>query len=210
MIQRMTGGINLGPSNLNGSYKFLSLETRDIIVRRSWTELPVPNDVIMRVEEMLNDMQDDILRELEDQEIDMLNDISNDEGVREDKGFMETPVESEHTDVSVEERTIEDLEPENLEPENLIEEDMIEEAGPEVINEIEDEKKRNVLTDEDKESDKENMRNDSRSNSITTRYNLRPNRTPSYLHRFVFLSVHAGVQKWGDKVNEAIKDNSRC
>jgi hypothetical protein len=30
MMQRTTGGINLGPSNLNGSYKFLSLETGDI------------------------------------------------------------------------------------------------------------------------------------------------------------------------------------
>ncbi len=32
MIQRTTGGINLGPGNLSGSYKFLSLETGDIIV----------------------------------------------------------------------------------------------------------------------------------------------------------------------------------
>jgi hypothetical protein len=41
MIQRMTGGINLGPSNLSGSYKFLSLETGDIIVHTkgndNWT-----------------------------------------------------------------------------------------------------------------------------------------------------------------------------
>jgi hypothetical protein len=176
MIQRTTGGINLGPSNMNGSFKFLSLETGGIIVRRSWTELPVPNNVIMRVEEMTNDMQDDIWREFEDQEliefedqeIDMLNDTSNDEGAQEDKDFVEAPVGNEHIDLNVEQETIENFK--NLEPENIIEEDMTEEGGSGVINEIESEEKRDSLTDEVKERNKENMGYDSKSQSTRQSY----------------------------------------
>jgi len=51
-LPRTTGSINLGPSNLKGEHKFLSLETGDIIMRRRWTEMPVPTDVIVRQEEM--------------------------------------------------------------------------------------------------------------------------------------------------------------
>ncbi len=107
----------------------------------------MPNDVIMRVEEMMNDMHDDVLRELEDQEIDMMNDITNNEGARDDTEFKETPIKSEHTDMSAKERIVEELE-----PENLVKEDMIKEVEPEVLNEIEDEIGKNVLPEDDKEN----------------------------------------------------------
>jgi hypothetical protein len=42
-----------------------------------------------------------------------------------------------------------------------------------------------------------------------SRYNLSPNRTPNYLRRFAFLSVQAGIKKWGDKAREAVKDELR-
>jgi hypothetical protein len=67
---------------LNGSYKFLSLETGDIIALRKWTKLPVPNDVIMRLEEMTNDPHDDIMKVLKDQELDETNDVTDDEETR--------------------------------------------------------------------------------------------------------------------------------
>jgi len=60
MLPRTTGAIDLGPSNLKGGHKFLSLETGDIIVRKRWTEMPVPTDVIIRLEEMSTDPNDDI------------------------------------------------------------------------------------------------------------------------------------------------------
>jgi hypothetical protein len=47
MEPRTTGGINLGPSNMQGGHKFLNLSTGEIIVRRKWTELPIPSEVIM-------------------------------------------------------------------------------------------------------------------------------------------------------------------
>ncbi len=74
MEPRTTGGINLGPSNMTGAHKFLSLATGDIITRRKWSELPVPADVIIRLEERTNDtnneideMQDDIQDEEDNQ-----------------------------------------------------------------------------------------------------------------------------------------------
>ncbi len=38
------------------------------------------------------------------------------------------------------------------------------------------------------------------------RYNLRPNRERNYSHKFSFLSVKAGSNKWGDKAKEAVQD----
>ncbi len=55
MDSRTMGGISLGPSNLNGGFKFFSLVTGELLTRRKWTELPVPSEVIQRVEEMSGD-----------------------------------------------------------------------------------------------------------------------------------------------------------
>ena len=50
MTSRTTGAICLGPAgNAQGAYRFLSLVTWKIIQRRSWTELPIPNDVIIAI-----------------------------------------------------------------------------------------------------------------------------------------------------------------
>jgi hypothetical protein len=53
MESRTTGAISLGGTgNIQGTYKFLSLRSGEIVVRRAWTKLPVPRDVIERVEEL--------------------------------------------------------------------------------------------------------------------------------------------------------------
>jgi len=53
MISRTTGAISLGSvGNMQGTYHFMSLRTGDIIVRRTWTELPMPAEVIDRVMEL--------------------------------------------------------------------------------------------------------------------------------------------------------------
>jgi hypothetical protein len=50
MQSRTTGAIALGPyGNEQGGYKFLSLTTGRVIVRRSWTSLPVPAEVVNSV-----------------------------------------------------------------------------------------------------------------------------------------------------------------
>jgi Reverse transcriptase (RNA-dependent DNA polymerase) len=47
---RTVGAISLGPTgNLQGSYKFLNLRTGRLITRRTWTSLPMPDEVIARV-----------------------------------------------------------------------------------------------------------------------------------------------------------------
>ena len=47
---RTVGAITLGPTgNLQGGYKFLNLRTGKKITRRNWTHLPIPLEVIERV-----------------------------------------------------------------------------------------------------------------------------------------------------------------
>jgi hypothetical protein len=51
MESRTTPAVSLGPTgNLQGTYKFYSLQSRKMIVRRHWTELPMPDRVISLVE----------------------------------------------------------------------------------------------------------------------------------------------------------------
>ncbi len=57
MKPRTTGAMSLGPSgNMQGAYKFLSLDTWKVIVRRSWTELPIPNDVLRLINSKTEDV----------------------------------------------------------------------------------------------------------------------------------------------------------
>lgn len=51
MKARTVGAIALGPAgNLQGSYNFLNLNTWRVIRRRSWTELPLPTDVMKAID----------------------------------------------------------------------------------------------------------------------------------------------------------------
>ena len=53
MASRTTGAISSGSTgNAQGTYRFMSLRTGDIIVRRTWTELPIPSEVIDRMTEI--------------------------------------------------------------------------------------------------------------------------------------------------------------
>jgi hypothetical protein len=60
MTSRTVGGISLGPTgNMQGTYKFLSLLTKRMIKARSFTPLPMPQEVIGLVEQMENAYDDD-------------------------------------------------------------------------------------------------------------------------------------------------------
>jgi hypothetical protein len=53
MIARTSPAISLGPTgNLQGTYKFFSLLTKKLIVRRNWSELPMPDTIINQVEDI--------------------------------------------------------------------------------------------------------------------------------------------------------------
>jgi hypothetical protein len=66
---RTIGAINLGPTgNIQGPHRFMSLVTGEIIVRRTWTELPIPSEVLIRMEELPIDPYDDTTNfDMEDQ-----------------------------------------------------------------------------------------------------------------------------------------------
>jgi hypothetical protein len=53
MISRTVGGISLGPTgNIQGTYKFMSLLSGKLIKARSFTPLPMSEDVVTMVESM--------------------------------------------------------------------------------------------------------------------------------------------------------------
>ena len=63
MIPRTSGAICLGPNNtLQGGYKFLNLNTGRMVTRRSFTELPITNDVINRVEALAEEDSEPIIK----------------------------------------------------------------------------------------------------------------------------------------------------
>ena len=53
MVSRTTPAIAIGPTgNLQGTYKFYSLRSKKVVVRRKWSELPMPPTVIKLVEDI--------------------------------------------------------------------------------------------------------------------------------------------------------------
>jgi hypothetical protein len=77
---RTTGAVNLGPTwNIQGSHRFLNLTSGGIIVRRSWTEILAPSEVILRVEELASSLTDDVRPLLEDEEIQVEEQENNQE-----------------------------------------------------------------------------------------------------------------------------------
>jgi hypothetical protein len=65
MVSRTVGGISLGPTgNIQGTYKFMSLLTGRLIKARSFTPLPMPDEVINMVERIeLSDITEHHCRE---------------------------------------------------------------------------------------------------------------------------------------------------
>ena len=187
MQSRTTGAINLGVTgSIQGTHKFFSLNTGEIIVRRKWTELPVPNEVINRLEELTveevesgskNEMCE--LNEAEDD--DEEEEQQQGEEIREDTQTEYTGVENE----------------------NKYNE------GGDANGIVHDEPIRNVNIGGTIEVEEEIVENDHEANEGNNngednngRCNLRSNITCDYSHRFTFVSVKAGLTKWGDKARK--------
>jgi hypothetical protein len=107
MDTRTTGGISLGPSNLNGGFKFFSLVTGEILTRRKWTKLLVPSELIQSIEEMSGD----------DGEIFVYSLLGNEEIVPDKDGIYEVQDNSHNVD-------------------DKIDDDVINEDNPELMDEI--------------------------------------------------------------------------
>jgi hypothetical protein len=57
--------------NLQGTHKFYSLRTGEVIVHGRWTELPIPSEVIKKLTEMIGN-QDEVLNKIEDENEEVL------------------------------------------------------------------------------------------------------------------------------------------
>ena len=57
MNPRTTGAIAMGPENRQGGWKFMTLSTGSSVLRYKWTPLPTPNDVILRVHELADELK---------------------------------------------------------------------------------------------------------------------------------------------------------
>jgi hypothetical protein len=135
MESRTTGAISLGMTgNIQGTYSFLHLRTGEIIDRWTWNELPIPSDVIDRVDELTAnepEYENDINIEEDDAEEDDTNQNQNLENVDDDlpitniantDGEMQPTVETEDANGA--------NETEEIERENELEND-IEDVGEE-------------------------------------------------------------------------------
>jgi hypothetical protein len=204
MGPRTTGGINLGPSNMQGAHRFLNLTTGEIITRRKWTELPVPSEVILRLEEMSQDPNDGVEYILNDDasetEAEETNESINEEGSEHEVDAVRARDEQGEelpTKVPINEEQIDSEE--NVATNELIEPDHS------IVDNCEDENAANTSI-----VSQETVRTDNLTiKPQPSRYNLRPNRTPNYLRRFAFLSVKAGIKKWGDRAREAVREELR-
>jgi hypothetical protein len=187
MESRTTGAINLGPTgNAQGKHSFLSLKTRETIVRRNWTEIPVPTDVIIRLGElkeesfkagnsMNNFSEENPLGTDVDEIIDENNEMPDDQ---------ENIISSHKGDI---------IREENFEGENRI---------------IPDEKPDNILIEENgtiQELTTE-VGEDIEKSDLTHENNLRLSRVRDYSHKFSFLPVSAELKSWGDDAKKALLD----
>jgi len=96
MRSRTTGAISLGATeNTQGTYRFFNLSTGELIVRRKWTELPIPQEVIMRLQDMTYaelDQNSKVSFEGDEEEEDYYNEEQN-----QQQGGEEEQQEQENT-----------------------------------------------------------------------------------------------------------------
>ncbi len=189
---RTVGAINLGPTgNVQGAHRLLNLATGEIIVRRKWTELPIPSEVILRLEELSMEQGD---------EVELLDNDDDDEDVPEESenvtGGTEEPVDE----------TIETREQDNEIPDNITRErdESMDDEEVRTNNTIEE-----LEMQMEEESEPMNVSHVSKSaatvqTSNQKRYNLRPRK--DYNYRFAMLSLKAGLKRWGKKAKDAMLD----
>jgi hypothetical protein len=170
------------PSNMNGGYNFFSLETGEIITRRVWTELPVPIDVISRLKEMSYGGNSNIEEILEDRH--PSDEWGLEENAEEKKEILNNnAIEEEEMNVT-EENHVGNVIEEEFDFSGDREGDRVEgngdfETETELILDNKEEETGNNESQGIKDMDQEKD-----NHELPKRYNLRPNRTPNYSHRF--------------------------
>ncbi len=191
---------------MNGGYKFFSIVTGEILVRRKWVELPIPNEVILKLEEFSTDSNDDI-------NMILINDVEGEEDIPiiED---IEVEPENPPMVLESEDATGNSMKENDVFTDNIVEEEnrsddaIIEDEHEIVMNEMEvtsnNNKENEVLLNDDEGNEELGLRK-----PTGNRYNLRPNRELSYNHKYSFLLVHASINKWGETTKEAVREELR-
>ncbi len=210
MEPRTTGAINLGPTgNVQGAHKFLSLVTGEVIIRCRWTELPVPSEVILRLEELAKDPNDDITMVLEDDEV-IENESEESTGepvemaeIIEMPDVPEVPVEIQHTpaDIGGLEHQMERLDEATM---RTTEEQYEEEH--QVNPSVEDQEADVSMTDDTVQTANGDKRKELEQRY---RYNLRAKRDRDYSYRYTLLSLKSGIKRWGKRAKDAMMDELR-
>jgi hypothetical protein len=165
MESRTTGAMILGPTgNVQGTHNFFSLKTGEILVRQNWIELPVPNDVIIRIKELTEEPSglngENFFGDEEEVEAETMNEsVEEDEQVAEslmtEFGNKES-TNDKMVDVMIDETTNENVE------------GLIENKGLTYYN-----------------GDKDTM--SSQEQEVMHGYNLRSSRVKDYSYKFSFL-----------------------
>jgi hypothetical protein len=197
MDPRTTGAICLGPSgNIQGGHKFLSLQTGNVMVRRKWTELPVPADVINRLEDIAQDVNDSVERMLEEEDEE---DNHEELGLNQNQDDSIREIE-ESTERNDDEQTGEaQTNGESLHEKN--EQEQIQrdhDHQDQALEQNEEEREDIEVSPLDEKMITSNVSNHDKEHIARSGYNLRPKRTLDYSYQFALLSVKAGIKKWGD------------
>jgi len=184
MLSRTIGALNLGPTgNIQGIHKFLSLKTGEVIVWRKWTELPVPQDVIDCLREISGEHGKLIIDE-EEEEVNIGVDKIYDETVEESLGNEQIMIEDEN--------------------EALGNEDAEEDVRKASV--LEGETRENEADGGDAIIDHTMEEIDVSDKEVSHSYNLRPSRDRNYSHKFSFVSVKVGLQRWGERAVDALNN----
>jgi hypothetical protein len=166
---------------------FLIIVTGEILVRRKWVELPIPNEVILKLEEFSTDSNDDI-------NMILINDVEGEEDIPiiED---IEVEPENPPMVLESEDATGNSMKENDVFTDNIVEEEnrsddaIIEDEHEIVMNEMEvtsnNNKENEVLLNDDEGNEELGLRK-----PTGNRYNLRPNRELSYNHKYSFWLVH--------------------
>ncbi len=188
MLSRTIGALYLGPTrNIQGTLKFLSLKTGEVIVWRRWMELPVPQDVIDRLKEISGE-QGKLIIDEEKEEVDIMIERIYDETDEDENEVLR----SENAEEDIEKTSALEGEIQKIEVkgegsalERQIQEDEFEDS--EAITNHAEEK-------------------DAPDKEVNHGYNLRPSRDRDYSHKFSFGSVKVGLQKWGGRAVDALNN----
>jgi hypothetical protein len=187
----------LGPTgNLQGTHRFYSLKTGEIVVRRKWTELPVPSDVIERL--------DDLTLDRSDCEQDLYDNI--DQEIEENGHVVEVEEKEQQVTPVMDNKEEEQVEIEDHQMELSLEENVnnLEHVGLEMNNEGDDETIE--CTSDGRQLSEEEYKNNQENEEQVRRYNLRPRQHRDYSYRFAMVSVKVGLEKWGGKAKDALLD----